>query len=713
MVFYIPDNASTFAENLCAMATFGNIFPIGRKCLFFFLALTITLSAVSQTVPEEKSEGDTLTVPLQELQGVDVVGHRKGVQFSGLNTLKTETTTQTGLVKMACCNLSESFENSASVSVGYTDAVSGAKQIQLLGLSGIYSQMLAENVPALRGLAATYGLNYTPASWLESIQLSKGAASVVNGYESITGQMNLEFKKPNFTTPLFVNLYTDEKQHCEANITSAVQVSKNLWTGLLLSGTLSTKAHDHNDDTFLDMPNIKYINAYNRWFYLNAEKGIQSRTGIKFLYEERVAGQDTVIHKGHNLIPPGNRLFQTFINNKNFTAYNKTGIATGDKEGQSIGIINSFTAHEQGSEFGDKRFGGRQLSYYANLLFTSYIHNTNHSYTAGASFAYDNYETNYIDAPINRTEAVPGIFGEYTYSSMEGLTLTAGLRTDHNSRFGWLVTPRAATKYDINSHITLRASIGRGFRSPNVLAENIGLMASSRRFDVETINDLDMEKAWNYGGSVAFSIPVWNEERVALSLDYFRTEFQNQAVADYERNRQDVYFYNLNGVSYANAWQSDLSFTPFRGFDVFAAFRYNNNKITYSDDGGNQYSMEKPLVSNYRGLVNLSYATALHRWVFDVTAQFNGRTRLPGLNGYQSEKRYSPAFPIYFAQITKNSKRFDIYLGVENLLNYKQKDPIDGWRTPFSQDFDASRIWGPVDGRRIYGGIRLRIGELI
>jgi outer membrane receptor for ferrienterochelin and colicin len=705
------------------MTIFGHTTAISRKGLPFLAALLITQTAVSQILPEGgEAAPDTLNPTVRELQSVEVQGYRKGVQFSGINTFKTETTTQTGLVKMACCNLSESFENSASVSVGYTDAVSGAKQIQLLGLSGIYSRMLAENVPTLRGLAATYGWNYTPSSWLESIQISKGASSVVNGYESITGQMNLEFKKPNFTERLFINLYTDENQHHEANITSAVQVGEHLWTGLLLSGTLGIKAHDRNDDTFLDMPNVKYINAYNRWFYLNAEKGVQSRTGIKFLYEERIAGQDTVLHKGHNLIPAGNPLFQSLINNKNFTVYNKTGFTVGDKEGQSIGLINSFTLHEQSSEFGKKNFNGKQISYYFNLLFTSYINNTDHHYTAGASFAYDDYETEFTDkAPFNSPsggeqspylggfgEAVPGIFGEYTYSGLEGLTLVAGLRTDYNSRYGWLVTPRAAAKYDVNAHITLRTSVGRGFRSPNVLAENIGLMASSRQFHLSTVDGLDMERAWNYGGNVAFSIPLWNGEKATLSLDWFRTGFQNQAITDIERSRYNIYFYNLNGASYANAWQADLSLSPFRGFDVFAAFRYNTNIITYSE-GGSRYSVEKPLVSNYRGLLNLSYSAPLRRWVFDATAQFNGSTRLPALNGYGSEKRYSPAFPLFFAQITKNNKHFDLYLGVENLLDYKQKDPIANWSAPFSQDFDASRIWGPIDGRRIYGGIRLRI----
>jgi outer membrane receptor for ferrienterochelin and colicin len=676
---------------------------------------------------QETYEQDTLrNINTEE---VVVSSVRLGTILSTLSSFKTETITQTGLKKMACCNLSESFENSASATVGFTDAVSGAKQIQLLGLSGIYTQTLAENIPTLRGLAATYGLNCIPASWLESIQISKGTSSVVNGYESVTGQMNLEFKKPNFTEPLFINLYIDDDLHYEGNITAATQVAENLWTGLLLSGTVGTAVHDENGDNFLDMPKMKYVNAYNRWFYLNDEKGIQSRTGVKFLYEDRKAGQDSLCHVKHNVSLEGITLWESFITNKNFTAYNKTGFSIGDKEGQSLGIINSFTHHEQKSNFGLKTFNGTQNSYYLNILFSSFINNANHSYMIGTSVAYDNYDTAFEDrsgdgtfinpprihtplTPLNRTEVVQGAFAEYTCTQVNKLTLVAGLRTDYNSRFGWLFTPRFNIKYDANEFITVRASAGRGFRSPNALAENIGLMASSRILELSNINDLNIEKAWNFGGNIAFNIPIWDDRQAKLSIDCFHTNFQNQIIVDTERDRNAVFFYNSSGTgNYANAWQADLSATLFKGFDLFAAFRYNNNRITYSD-GAQQVETDKPLVSAYRGLINLSYATPLRRWVFDVTAQFNGPARLPGLNGYDSEKIYSPAFPVYFAQITHNSKRFDIYLGAENLLAYTQKDPIRKWENPFDGDFDASMVWGPISGARIYGGIRVRIGKL-
>ena len=678
---------------------------------------------ISDTIHLSGNKDEHLEIILKkvvELSEAVVTSYQVGTIISTFTPLKTETITKAGLQKLACCNLSESFENSATVTVGFTDAISGAKQVQLLGLSSVYSQTMSENIPTLRGLAATYGWSYTPGSWLESIQISKGASSVVNGYESISGQMNLEMKKPNQTEPLFINLYADFSGRYEGNVTAATQVTKDLWTGLLLHASGEWQEHDTNGDTFMDQPKSKLVNAYNRWFYLN-ENGLQSRTGVKFLYETRESGQTT-----HGAAQDSER-YITAIDNKGMTVENKTGFPVGSKEGQTIGFINSFTHHEQNSVFGKKTFGGTQNSFYSNLLFTSHIgEEIAHKYTVGASFLYDSYKTNYSDllpvsfsllpqtalTQLDRDETVAGAFSEYTFSPSERFTFILGLRGDYNSRYGWLITPRTNVKYNITDNIIVRASAGRGFRAPNVIAENIGLMASSRKFDVNTISDLNIESAWNYGGNVAFSIPIWNERKMSVSVDYFHTEFENQAIIDMERDNRNVYFYDLQGRSFADVMQIDVSLTPFKGFDVYTAFRYNNTQITYTDIDGTNYQREKPLSSQFRGLVNLSYATNFKRWVFDVTAQVNGQSRLPNLGGYTDESEFSPTFPVYFAQITKNSKRFDVYLGVENILDYKQQHPILNYDAPFSDSFDSSRIWGPLMGRKAYIGARIRIGEL-
>ena len=656
-----------------------------------------------------------------------VSARRRGNYLSRITPLQTEIITTSGLQKMACCNLAESFENSASATVGFTDAVSGAKKIQMLGLSGIYTQMLDENIPTMRGLASTFGWNYVPGPWLESIQVSKGTSSVVNGYESTTGQINLEFKKPDQTETLFLNLFGSSDGRMEANVTSATPVvGKRLWTGLMLHGSAEQTEHDVNRDGFTDMPKTKLFNVYNRWIYDHHEKGIESRTDIKFLYDERDGGQIST-----HLPPNGERRYQTHIENRNLKVSNKTGISFGRREGQSIGIINSFTHHEINSVYGEKRYDGKQNTFYSNILISSYFANPSHKYVVGGSFLYDWVNERYgswfvsgLPPPLSlppffsvslllREEIVPGAFAQYTYSYCDKMTVIIGLRGDYHNQFGMLFTPRTNVKYNFTDHIIFRVSAGRGYRAPNVISENIGYLASSKYFNIETIKDLDIEKAWNYGANLTFYIPMSDNETMTVGVDYYRTDFDNQAIIDMEYDRRQIFFYNLQGKSYANAWQIDVNATPFKGFDIYAAWRLNDTQITYSRYGQN-LTTDKPLTNRYRGLINLSYATNFEKWKFDITAQFNGSSRLPDLSstGYGFEEERSPAYPLYFAQISKKTKRLDVYVGCENILNYKQKNPIIDAENPFGTDFDASRIWGPLMGRKLYAGIRLRLGEI-
>ena len=668
------------------------------------------VSGLFMVVPDVNGQ-DTIPEKTYDIGDLVFTGRSKGTSFSRTTLNKVESISRAGLMKMACCNLSESFENSATVTVGFTDAVSGARQVQLLGLAGMYSQMLAENIPVMRGLASTYGWSYTPGPWLESIQISKGTSSVITGYESVTGQINLEFKKPDNTEQLFINAFADDAQRMEANITSSAKIAEKLWTGLLIHGSIEDKEHDMNKDGFMDMPRTKFVNLYNRWFYLDSDRGVESRTGIKFIYETRDGGQLSLSDAPERYI--------TAIDNKGIALENKTGLSVGVKQGQSLGIITSFNRYEQNNSFGLKRYDGAQNSFYTNVLFTSYINNTNHQYTAGGSFMYDDYKTLYEDrlpfnntalTDINRREYVPGAFAQYTYSLLDKFTFLAGMRADYNSKYGWLYTPRTNIRYQPADEVVLRVSAGKGYRAPNIIADNISVMGSSRKIDVGSIGGLDIEKAWNFGGNVSFYIPVWDERTLTLSLDYFHTYFENQVITDVERDIRNVYFYNLNESSYADAFQADLSLTLFEGLDFFAAFRYNKTKITIGDDN-DSYKVEKPLVSRFRGLVNLSYATKFKKWVFDLTSQVNGPSRLPSLSGYSTEEDMSPAFPVWFAQVTKNTKRFDVYAGVENVFDFRQKNPILGAGNPFGTGFDSSRVWGPVMGRKIYAGVRLRVGK--
>ena len=658
-----------------------------------------------------------------QLSSIVVTATKTNETISLLSVPKTEIINSEGLMKLPCCNLSQSFENSATVTVGYADAVSGAKQIQLLGLSGVYGQMLGENIPILRGLSAPYGWNHIPGSWLESIQISKGTSSVLNGYEAITGQINLEFKKPDkvesFYADVFANSVTDYAKTLhmvEANITGSRKVSDKLWTNLLLHGNIQTHVHDSNGDHFMDMPTSNQLTAFNRWLYIDPARKLESRTGIRFLYEEINGGQSPFCHKA-------DVYYVTDVINKSFNVYNKTGIFVG-KPGQSVAWINSFTYHDLNSYFGSpttyKLYNGSQTSFYSNLMFTSLIGNEKNQYTAGLSFQSDNYNTCFKDrlaenniplTNINRLEIVPGAYAQYTWTPTRKFTLIAGVREDYNTFAGWLFTPRTNLRYALNNNIIFRLSGGSGYRTPNAIADNIGLMASTRLFDVQGIQQLKIEKAWNYGGNATFYIPFKENEKIVVSIDYFHTNFVNQAIADVDRNSNDVWFYNSRGKSFADVWQADVSFSPFNRLDVSAAFRYNHTMVTYSD-GIQSYLAEKPLMPGYRGLLNLAYATKYRKWVFDFTAQLNGPMRLPNKAGYFGATQYSPTYPMFFVQVTKNTKRFDLYAGLENLTNYRQSNPIINYENPFVKGFDASQVWGPLAGRYIYAGLRLRLGKM-
>jgi len=500
----------------------------------------------------------------------------------------------------------------------------------------------------------------------------------------------------------------------EANIVTANQVGDRLWTGLMVHGSIEPREHDKNDDGFMDMPKTRQINLFNRWMYENHERGIESRSGVKFVHDRRESGQMSAL---------GDSRYQTNIENTNFSIFNKTGFAFGIKEGQSIGLINSFTRHEIDSNYGRKEYSGIQNTFYSNVLISSFIGNTAHRYVVGGSFMFDRFDEKYSDAlpenntpltPLFREEFVPGVFAQYTYSYLERLIFIFGLRGDYNSHFDrFLFTPRTNIRYNITENIIFRASAGRGFRSPNAIIENIGFLASSRIIDVASIRGLDIEEAWNYGVNLTFYIPIPQDRTITIGMEYYRTDFVNQAIVDMESNPRQIRFYNLQGKSFANSWQFDINATPFRGFDIYAALRFGNTKITYNNLAEGNIIVDKPLTSSYRGLINLSYATNFDRWKFDVTAQFNGRNRLPSLTGINNGmNEWSPAYRLYYAQITRNARRLDIYVGVENIFNFKQKNPIIGADEPFGTNFDASRIWGPLMGRKFYTGIRLRLGEL-
>ena len=622
--------------------------------------------------------------------------------ISRLKPIKTEVITESGLQKLACCNLSESFERTATVDVGYSDAVSGAKRIQMLGLSGIYSQILIENIPAVRGLTSSYGLTFIPGSWMHSIQISKGTSSVINGYESVTGQINVENKKPESNKePLFFNLYGNSDGLMEANLNSTIKVNDHWSTMLLAHGALNPFMTDRNKDSFLDIPKSWAGNFMNRWVYdKNGKTHIQF--GVGYLQDSKDGGQKEY-YKADDTLKQD--YYAINVDFKQYSAFVKTGFFIGSDGYKSVGVVGSFNRVELNSRYGLNTYDGNQNSAYLNVIYQSMFGNTNHKFSTGASFMYDDYNQYLNDSAFYTTAYVPGAFFQYTYTYPEKLNLVIGVRADYNSIYGFFLTPRIHLKYDINDKFTIRASAGRGYRSPNVIAENTSILASSRKIILE--GRLAAEEAWNYGINITREFLMTETLKASLGADFYRTDFINQIIIDLDRSPQEVVFYNLNGRSYSNSFQLDGMIQPFRGFEITLAGRFNDVKRTI--DGKLR---EAPYVSKYKGLMTLSYATKFEKWKFDVTLQFNGKSRLPDTDSNPepfSRPHYSKEYFMLYAQITKKFKYIDIYAGAENITNYMQHHPIVASTDPFGKYFDASMIWGPIMGRTFYAGIRLTI----
>ncbi|QDP85152.1 TonB-dependent receptor [Chryseobacterium sp. SNU WT5] len=612
------------------------------------------------------------------------------------------------LLKAACCNLSESFETNATVDVSFSNAVTGTKQLKMLGLDQKYTSLTKELLPSIRGLAAPYGLNLIPGRWIGGIQLTKGGSTVVNGYESITGQINTELLKFNEKPETAVNLFADIHGRVETNITSTSQLNEHWNQSVLLHGNATLAKTDSNNDGFLDQPTGNQINATYLLNYNDLEdSGLGTHFGISFVKDDRFGGQ-TAFNK--KIDRSQQNAYGVGIDLSRFEIWNKTGYVFKDKPYQSIGWMNQFTTHQQDSFFGNRNYWGNQYTFYSNLVFESIIGNTNNKFKTGASFLYDQYDEDYLTQNYKRTETAPGLFFEYTLTGLK-YTLVAGVRTDFHNLAGTQFTPRLNFKYDVSPKTILRLSAGRGFRTANIFAESQQYFASNRTIDVlgnnGKIYDLKPEIAWNYGASLQQEFRLFNR-KATLVADFFRTDFQDQVLADLDISPQKLVFYNLAGKSFANSFQTQLDLTPARNLEVRLAYKYYDVQADFI--GGKR---EIPFMAKNRGFFNASYATNKTDkdafWNFDATLQLIGQQKLPNLNSnplsYQIPE-YSKSYATLNAQISRSfNKNIRAYIGGENLTGHTQKDAIIDVQNPFGSYFDAGMVYAPVMGANVYVGL--------
>ena len=700
----------------------------------------------------EYTDFDKDTLMLEQVE----VNAQNGARLKAKNlTSNTEIIGTQQLVRAACCNLGESFTTNPSVDVNYSDAATGARQIKLLGLSGTYVQMLTENIPNLRGASIPYSLGYVPGPWMQAIQVSKGASSVKNGYESTTGQINIEFQKPQGIDGVRGNLYYDTQQKFEANADASVHLTDELSTSLLLHYEDRQKDHDGNNDGFMDMPKQRQYNVMHRWAYVSPK--FISQLSARILYDKRESGQSLKHHNPVSSHPYYGIDISTHrydgqwedderngegksFKEGNFLEYEgqwKNAIILDPDHNASIALMLHGSIHDSQQNFGYNLYNVNQKNGYAQLMYESDL-TERHNLSVGASLNHDYYMEDYISeeymknipyttshnenvAPafINgrNSETTAGVYAQYTYKLDEMLTLMGGVRYDYSDRYGSFFTPRVHIKYSPNEIVTLRASAGKGYRTPHALAENMSMLASGRivHFNKQIDENLKQEEAWNYGASLGFDIPI-GEKNLELNAEYYYTDFKNQMVVNVTNPSEyiepnvittadknipgTVWFENLNGKSYSHTIQVDATYPLFEGLSATAAYRFNDVKCTY--DGILRW---KPLTSRYKGLLTLSYKTPLELWQIDVTGQIIGPSEL-----YDGTR--SPSYGLLNAQLTREFRYFSVYVGGENLTGYKMKNPIIGANDPYSPQFDATQVWGPTEGAMGYIGIRFKFEKL-
>ena len=656
-----------------------------------------------------------LSIPMfsqENLKEVKITKKQKGIQKSYTVTGNTTIITSKELLKAACCNLAESFETNPSIDVNFTDALTGTKQIKMLGLTSPYLMITEENVPSVRGASQAYGLSFTPGTWVESIQITKGAGSVVNGYESISGQINTELIKPINDIPFFLNAYGSTDSRFELNTHFNTKLSDKWSSSLFLHGNARVSKMDKNKDGFLDNPLAKQINVLNRYQYYDEEKGLVSFINFRYMNDKKQTGQ---LDFNPNKDKGTTNFWGSEINTERLDISTKIGYVFKDMPYQSIGFQNAFNIHDQNSYFGLNQYNIKQSSYYSNLIFNSIISNTMNKFATGLNFTYDKYQEFVNINDYSRADTSLGAFFEYTYDNADNFSLILGGRIDNHNRLGTFVTPRLHARYNPWDKAVLRFSAGRGKRSANIFAENQPLFASSRTFDILDSNGkiygLNPEIAWNYGISFAQKFSLFGKS-ADVGFDFYRTDFQNQAVVDLMQSPQQVLIYNLKGKSIANTMQFEFNYELAQHFNLRSAYKFYDVKTDYLS--GNY---QNPLQAKHRFFGNLEYATHIgekgKQWKFDYTFNWIGQQQLPNTMSNPVNDRlpeFSKSYSVMNAQVTRTfSSTFEMYVGGENIGNYKQDKAILGSENPFGPNFDASIVYAPVFGQMYYAGLRFKI----
>lgn len=637
----------------------------------------------------------------KQLEEVIFAQQRESTMVS-VQPRKTEILTSKELKKAACCNLGESFQTNTTVDVTYRDGVTGSKELQVLGLAGAYTQILTENAPIITGLGTTYGVYGIPGTQIDQIHVVKGPGSVVFGPESISGMINVELKDPMRTDKLFVNGYLDGYARAELNVDKTFKLNKDLSTLFSFHIDRFRMKTDQNDDSFLDMPMLQNINVLSKWKY-EGGNGWFSQNSVKYLNENREGGQS---HFYNDISQSNPLIYGQQIKTNRFEFYGRTGFVVPSGNYKSLGLQYSYVLHDLSGFYGLRSNNGRQQSLNLRLIYNQAIGKLN-SINAGVSYRLDKIDEQFGSFGLNNDLNMPGVFVENTFTR-EGsrpLSIIIGGRADWAN--GELVfTPRGNVKWSADKNTDLRFTIGTGFKTANILAENPNIKVSSREIVIQ--EPLKFEKALNYGFNINRKFEI-DYRKGSIGLDLYRTQFSNKIIPDYDTDPTKVFFNNLNGKSYANNVQIEASYFILKPLELKMAYKYLD--VFRKTDG---QRITEPFVPKHRTVTSLFYESFNRKWNANFTWQWFGSKRMPYLSeALQSQisdyNTNSKTYSVFNMQVTRNWRDFELYLGAENLLDFRQQHYIVGSSDPNTGFFDASYIWGPVEGRRVYVGFRYKI----
>jgi outer membrane receptor for ferrienterochelin and colicins len=667
-----------------------------------YITIVILLMSCLATFAQDSTARKKMSDKKHKLSGVTIKRKSNGNTMES-GSFRLEKIGTKELKKNACCNLAESFESNASIELGSTSALSGAKQVEMLGLQGTYVQTLIELLPYVRGINYTYGFNNVPGPFVESIYINKGPGSVTNGFESMTGQIDVELVKPKEYKPLLhINGYLNNFARQELNLNTGVRLSEEVSTLFSAHYSQRTRKMDVNNDGFMDVPTTNMIHLMNRWKYDG--KRFESMLLAKYHKSDEQAGQMSYNHDKN--ITEQNTTYGIEVQDQRMDVMHKMGYAiTKDRE-KSIGLQSSFSSQNRNSFYGRSFYNGYQQTITSNLIYQSHVHlgEKEGEIRMGAGIVADKVREEFQLINQDRDEAVTGLFAEYTYTENPTYTVLIGARGDYNWRLNRAYfIPRINVSYNITEDFSARFSGGSGFRTPTVFAENTRFFASSRQ--VEILEPLLPEYSWNYGVNLNYDMYQAGKES-RLSLDIFRTDFTDQVVVDYDASPQKVLMYNLDGQSRAWYVQAEWYYELFKNFDIRLAYKFNDVKNTQRGE-----LVERAFNPRNRALVNLAYETSNDRWAFDLTTQWVGKQRLPDFNLNPEIYRpsvgtFAPDYIRMLGQFTYRTKDLELYVGSENLTGFRQNDLIIDAQNPFGNYFDAGAAWGPTTGQMAYVGFR-------